>query len=439
MAAPIALCRRARNLPRRRRANVVNASHTTPGLREGGIDRDTDGSDSLNQPWAPQQQTIGQSQRHYGMDWLRIAAFALLILYHVAMVFAPWGWVVKWPTTYAALIPPMALMTPWRLALLFAVSGYASRKLLARSPSIGAFLRSRNARLLIPLAFGMAVLVPAEMWVRVREHGYPAGYVHFWALDYWRWGHFWNVAFPNWEHLWFVAYLWAYTLVLGVVIAVAGIGWGDRLLAWLGHGRRLLWVPAAALVTARLALMFVVPEQQGLLTDWTGHAEYWPIFAFGFVAAGRADAWPMLARQWRPALAAAAIMGAIVVAIEMRYPADVQPSHLIAAIDRACRVAMAWWMVLALFHLADTRLNRDHRWRKPLAEAVFPAYLVHHTTIVLLAWATLAWDVDPWVEFLLLAAAAVAASAAAYALGRRVRWLGRLIGLSAKRSAAPLR
>ena len=33
--------------------------------------------------------------RHYGLDWLRVAAFALLIVYHVAMVFAPWNWVIK--------------------------------------------------------------------------------------------------------------------------------------------------------------------------------------------------------------------------------------------------------------------------------------------------------------------------------------------------------
>ncbi|HWK36863.1 acyltransferase [Sphingomonas sp.] len=390
----------------------------------------------MNQPWAPHQ-TIARTQRHYGMDWLRIGAFALLILYHVAMVFAPWSWVVKWPVTYSALIPPMALLTPWRLALLFAVSGYASRKLLMRSASLGGFLRSRNGRLLIPLAFGMAVLVPIEMWVRVRGHGYPAGYLHFWALDYWRWGRFWNVGFPNWEHLWFVAYLWAYTMALGALIAVVGTGWGDRLLTWLGTGHRLLWVPPAALVTVRLALMFVVPEQQGLLTDWTGHAEYWPMFAFGFIVAGAPAAWPMLARHWRPALAAAAVTGAIVVAIELRYPADVQPAHMIAALNRAGRVAMAWWMVMALFHLADAGLNRDHRWRRPLAEAVFPAYLFHHTTIVLLAWATLGWGLNPWVEFLLLATAAIAASALAYAVGRRVGWLRPLIGLSAKSPARP--
>ncbi|UIJ46455.1 acyltransferase family protein [Sphingomonas cannabina] len=385
----------------------------------------------MHQPPAAQFATT-ISQRHFGMDWLRIAAFALLILYHAAMVFAPWSWVVKWPVTYPALIPPMAALTPWRLALLFAVSGYASRKLLARSDGLGAFLKSRHARLLIPLAFGMAVLAPIEMWVRVREHGYPSGYLHFWALDYWRWGRFWGVSFPNWEHLWFVAYLWGYTMVLGAVVARAGAGWGDRLLGWLGERRRLLWAPPAALTVAKLSLMFVVPEQQGLFTDWSAHVEYWPIFAFGFVVAGNAAAWPMIARIWRPALAAAVAAGAVVIAIEVAYPADTLPPHAIAALDRAARVAMAWWMVLALFHLADTYLNRDHRWRRPLAEAVFPAYLIHHTTIVIVAWWTLDLRISPWIEFALLAVASIGASAAVYLVGRRIGWLRPLIGLSRK-------
>ena len=42
---------------------------------------------------APAQFTTAASQRHYGMDWLRVGAFALLILDHIGMVFAPWpGW-----------------------------------------------------------------------------------------------------------------------------------------------------------------------------------------------------------------------------------------------------------------------------------------------------------------------------------------------------------
>ena len=32
------------------------------------------------------------TERQYGLDWLRIGAFGLQILYHIGMFFVPWGW-----------------------------------------------------------------------------------------------------------------------------------------------------------------------------------------------------------------------------------------------------------------------------------------------------------------------------------------------------------
>lgn len=384
--------------------------------------------------------TIGipQSQRHYGMDWLRIAAFALLIVYHVAMVFAPWAWVIHTPRSYPALIAPMALLTPWRLPLLFAVSGYASRKLFDRSGGALPFARSRAARLLVPLAFGMFAIVPVEMWVRVMETGYREGYLHFWAIDYWRSGEFYGREFPSWEHLWFVAYLAAYTLLLAAVIAwrrAAVFALLDRAADWLAHAERLLWVPIAALATLRLALLFVVPEHQGLASDWNGHGQYAPIFLFGFALAGAPRLWPAIARLWKAALALAAAAGTIVVAIELAYPGTAVPPHALMALDRAARVAMAWGMILALFHIAETQWNRDHAWRKPLAEAVFPFYIVHHPAIVLIAWYTLPLEFGPAAEFALLLGGTAAVCLAVYAIGRRIGWLGPLIGLASKPAA----
>jgi glucans biosynthesis protein C len=379
------------------------------------------------------------SQRHYGLDWLRIAAFALLILYHIAMVFSPWAWVIKTNHSYAELIPPLALLTPWRLPLLFAVSGYASARLFARDP--GGFARSRAVRLLIPLAFGMAVLVPLEMWVRVMEHGYARGYLPFWAQDYWRWGSFHGVEFPSWEHLWFLAYLAAYT-----GLAAAALGWRrerclallDRGLAWLCSGRRLLWVPIATLGSVKLALLFVVREDQGLLTDWGGHAHYLPIFLFGFAVARSDAVWRALARVRGLAIGVAAASGTVVVAIELRFPGTTIAPHAWTALDRAAVVAMGWSMILLLFHLADRWWNVDHRWRRPLAEAVFPAYLTHHAAIVLIAWYTLPLGLGPWAEFGLLLAGTVATCAATCLLGRYVPWLRPLIGLNpARRSPSP--
>ncbi|MEP9359401.1 acyltransferase family protein [Sphingomonas sp. KR3-1] len=371
------------------------------------------------------------SQRHYGMDWLRIAAFALLILYHIAMAFSPWDWVIKTGYAFAWLIPPMALLTPWRLPLLFAVSGYASRKLYDRAPT--GFAKRRALRLLVPLAFGMAVLVPLEMWVRVMETGYPHGYLHFWARDYWRVGEFYGREFPSWEHLWFVAYLAAYTLLLAGVLAldrgkaVRAIG---RAAAWLAQGHRLLWAPVALLAALRLAMLFVAPERQGLLRDWGGHSQYAPIFLFGFALAGAPQLWTAVARCWKPAAAMTMLAGAVIVIVEIRWPGTQVPPHAVMALDRAARTAMAWGMILALFQLAETQWNRDHPWRTPLAEAVFPFYIVHHPAIVLIAWYSLPLGLNAPAEFALLLGGTAAVCAATYLVGRRIGWLRPLIGLN---------
>ncbi|HSX55060.1 MAG TPA: acyltransferase, partial [Sphingomonas sp.] len=65
-------------------------------------------------------------ERHYGMDWLRVGAFGLLILYHIGMVFVPWGYHAKTAAPAEWVTVPMLFTSPWRLTLLFLVSGYAS-------------------------------------------------------------------------------------------------------------------------------------------------------------------------------------------------------------------------------------------------------------------------------------------------------------------------
>jgi hypothetical protein len=283
----------------------------------------------------------------------------------------------------------------------------------------------------------MAVLLPIEMWVRVRANGYPDSYARFWAVDYWRVGTLNGVLFPSWEHLWFVAYLWTYTMLLGVALLVAGrrlMAWSEAMETWLLADRRLLWAPAAVLAAAKLGLLFILPEQQGLLTDWAGHAEYVPLLLFGFIAAGGDRIWQGIERVAVPAFAVAVLAGATVVAIEVAYPGDAVPSHGLMALDRAGRITMGWSMVLLLFHLARTRLDHDHRWRAPLARAVFPAYLIHHPVIVLVAWLTLPLHLSNTAAFALLVLATGAACWAVWQIGERIGGVGALIGLSPARS-----
>jgi glucans biosynthesis protein C len=139
-------------------------------------------------------------ERHYGMDWLRIGAFGLLIFYHIGMVFVPWGFQLKTQHPMIWTEIPMYLTSPWRLTLLFVVSGYASRALFSKSASPVAFRKSRTARLLWPLLFGMAVIVPPQTWVELTtQHGYTQSFGYFITHDYFRFGTLDGIRLPTWN------------------------------------------------------------------------------------------------------------------------------------------------------------------------------------------------------------------------------------------------
>ena len=80
---------------------------------------------------APAAAPLGE--RRYDLDWIRILAFGLLILYHVGMYYVTWDWHVKSPHASATLEPLMMLTSPWRMSALFLVSGVATAYLLARA------------------------------------------------------------------------------------------------------------------------------------------------------------------------------------------------------------------------------------------------------------------------------------------------------------------
>src|SRR6185436_11923493 len=124
------------------------------------------------------------NQRLYFLDWLRAAAFGLLILYHVGMYYLSWDWHIKSPHASDAIEPLMMLSSPWRLALLFLISGAATSMMLrprgAGAPQRRPFLRERAWRLLPPLAFAMLVVVPPQAYLEVvSKVAYTGSYGDF--------------------------------------------------------------------------------------------------------------------------------------------------------------------------------------------------------------------------------------------------------------------
>ena len=114
--------------------------------------------------------------RRHDIDALRVIAFAFLILYHVGMLYvSEWGWHIKSSYQYEALQLPMLFLNRWRMDLIFLISGMAAAFLL-KPGQTGRFLALRSGRLLLPLTFGIVVIVPtrfaarapANIWKRIR-------------------------------------------------------------------------------------------------------------------------------------------------------------------------------------------------------------------------------------------------------------------------------
>ena len=373
-------------------------------------------------------------RRHYGLDWLRIAAFALLILFHIGLYFTPGRWIIKVADPVEWLAAPMLALRPWRLPLLFLVAGFASRALLQRSGGPGEFFRTRSWRLLLPLLFAVTFLIAPQTWVRmVENHDYAESLVHFWANDWFAFQTLSGVELPHTEHLWFLFHLWEYTILIALAAAympARGREKAAALLGWLGRGSRLLWAPAAAVVAARLSVLFVIPEAHGLFNDWVGHITYLPAFLFGFGLAGTTALWAPIRRLWRPAAALAAIAYSVILAVQFSYPG--MPPHLPQAMTKAAYVAMGWSVILLLLGAADRWMNRDHPLRARLGEAIFPAYIIHQTIIVVTAFALRGRGLATLAEFAVIFAATATGCWLFYEAGRRVGWLRPFIGLSAE-------
>jgi hypothetical protein len=373
--------------------------------------------------------------RRVDLDWVRITAFGLLILYHVGLLYVSWDFHVKSAHRITALEPVMILLNPWRLALLFVVSGAVTRLMLGKY-TVGRFMAARAWRLLVPLLFGMLVVVPPQAYDQVVESvGYGGSFLQFYLSHYFALG----VQFcrpgpclllPTWNHLWFVAYLLVYTMVLGVVLASfpgLRVRISREVLPKIS-GTWLLLVPALLCAVYRLRLLPRFPSTHSLVGDWYNHALYGTMFLLGFLAARSDHAWSEIERlRWR-ALGLAVPLYATVVVLRF-WGGGLSLPPVAWLVGGVAYGFYQWLAIVAVLGFARRRLKRDSPARRYLTDAIFPYYIIHQTAIVMIAHRLKAWHLPVGLEAALVIIGTAAACGAGYEVIRRIRLLRPLFGL----------
>lgn len=367
---------------------------------------------------------LAPTQRRADLDWIRVAAFGLLILFHVSLVYAPWDWHVHSKHTFGWLAEATAITGPWRLTLLFLVSGAALR-FMSRRYSPREVLRARMARLVPPLLFGVLVLVPPQSWLEAVDKGaWTGGLIPWWLREFSPAGIADGVPL---NHLWFVEYIGVYSLAAVALMTrpswLAALERGlDRLLA----GWRLLVVPILFFALARQLVFPWFGQTNQLVGDWYNHLTSLGVFLFGFAVAGRESVWKTFeAQRWR-ALVLAVVSTPLLMALTA-HPGGMAfngwVKHSMFGLEQ-------WSVIAAILGFGSLHLRRtDGPLLRYLTDAVFPCYLAHQTILVIAAYLAKPLGLPAVVEATLLIAATLGGSLLVYELARRSGVLRPLWGL----------
>ncbi|GAB3481184.1 acyltransferase family protein [Polaromonas eurypsychrophila] len=371
--------------------------------------------------------------RRHDIDALRALAFALVILYHVAMYYvAGWHWHIKSPHAAEWLQMPMRALNLWRMDLVFLISGLALG-FLQRGQSRLALLRSRSWRLLLPLVFGMAVVVPFQAYAQGVANGSIAPGFGAFLLRYATGGPWPKNAFDGsdfgmtWNHLWYLPYLWLYTSVLIVLLPMLQLVAGQRLRSAFTRlrGTALLIVPALPLMAWSLLLWPHFPPTYDLIGDGWLHAVYFTLFLYGWWIGTDPHWWAETARLRWPSLGIALALLALYMGLRALPAGLAVPRQLL----RLIADLHVWTALLAILGLAHVTLNHPWRWLPWANESVYPWYVLHQTLIIVGVWWLAPLRLGPVQEPVLLVAGTVLACWALTGCVRRTPWLRPLFGL----------
>lgn len=345
--------------------------------------------------------------RRYDIDWLRVITIGLLLIYHIAIVFQPWGVFIGFiqsDTSLESLWIPMSMLNIWRIPILFFVSGmgvcFAIRKRNWKQ-----LLLERTGRIFLPFVFGIFFIVPVHLILWQKYYMQDIKYA------------------PSESHLWFLGFIFMYVILLSPVFFYLRNNENGFVNNWLKNLFRnplgLLLVVAAFIIEAVL----VKPETYELYA-MTLHGFLLGMlaffFGFCFILSG-STFWPTILKwRWLFLSAAAILFSVRFFAFQLKAP-----NYLIS-------IESSMW-IFAVFGFAFKYLNRPSKTLQYLSEGAYPIYIIHMIFLYFGSFLIIPLEIPTVLKFFLLVSFTALGCLTLYEfIIKRVRFLRPLFGLKRK-------
>ncbi|GAA4115687.1 acyltransferase family protein [Aquimarina addita] len=330
-----------------------------------------------------------QKIRRYDLDWLRVIVFGLLIFYHVGMFFVPWGWHIKNNDTYNWMKWPMLFVNQWRLPILFVISGMGTYYALSHR-NLWQFNWERIKRLLIPLLFGMIIIVPPQVYFERLAHNEFIG-SYFSYIKTTAYTGIYPEGNFGWHHLWFLPYLLIFSLLASPLLVwikektVKADNYLKKLLL-KPYGLYLFIIPLYLLES--LVEPFF-PITHALIDDWFNFINCFVLFLFGFILiANEKELWKCLNLIKGKAL----IIGCSTFCIQLFIWIMDKDSILIHFSEAFIKVSNLWSWILVILGYGAKFLNTKSNTLTYCNRAVYPFYILHQTIMIAIGYYIMNFD-----------------------------------------------
>jgi surface polysaccharide O-acyltransferase-like enzyme len=345
---------------------------------------------------------MDKKERRYDIDWLRVLAMFSVFLFHCARYFDNEGWHVKNPQLSLGFSVFVGILVQWIMPIFFVLSGMSSRFAL-NFRRAGEYLRERFKRLIIPLVFGIFILIPPQVYIERFTGGqFHGSLFQFYPRYFDGWyGFGGNFAWMG-LHLWFLLIVFSFSLLSLPLLLFLKREKPGR---WIFNASTFFEKSGAILLWALpLACMEFLFHPQGLgqrnFGGWNVFV-YLVFFLYGYLLASEERYKRSIEKQRVIFLALAAITTLIGFWLRRSgfYPSFGSLDYFWMSLLRTFN---SWAWVLAILGIGSRHLAFRNRLLKYASIAVLPFYILHQSVIVVLGFFLIGWETAVTLKYLVL-------------------------------------
>jgi len=337
------------------------------------------------------------SNRRYELDWLRVWAILIVLIYHSTRFFNLGDWHVKNVNTFVWVEIWNVFATRWMMPLFFVISGASLFYAIGKSGGWPRFYVDKFLRLMIPVLFASVTHSALQVYLERLTHGQFSGSFFSFLPEYFN-GVYLGIGMPgnfayHGMHLWYLFFLFVYGLIC------------YRLFVWLkGSGREILnritmffAMPGLIYLGFSIPLLIMKALIPQTVLDvgsggW-GFLYYLWFLISGFMIVSSDRLQQHIKNQRWISLLLGVVLSAVYLYLLFSPSRVVFPAWINGWIFALLSFFSAWSWLFAILGFGIQFLAFDRPFLRYANEGVLPFFILHQTVLLGIGYFVMTWEI----------------------------------------------